>query len=232
MLIASGFTWFGSLAHLPDGMLHVAHGLIIFTLILVLSVLYRKALRTVEEEVVPDESASLKNVLQAAVEGLLDLVDKIVHHGEEHLRILGAAFIYIFLSNLMGLIPGFLPPTENINTNLAVAAVIFVYFNYVGIKKQGFGHYMAHFAGPMLALSPLIFPIEIFGTLIRPVSLSLRLFGNINGDHLVVTNIAAMAPLGAPIVFMAFGIFVCFIQAFVFTLLSSVYVALASSSDH
>jgi F-type H+-transporting ATPase subunit a len=151
----------------------------------------------------------------------------IPHHTEDYFPLLAAIFIYVFLSNLLGVIPGFLPPTSNINTNLAIGLTVFIYYNAMGIKRTGFKNYLNHFLGPTLWLAPLMFVIELIGHSVRPVSLSLRLFGNINGDHLVLSTFAGLTPLVVPVVFSLFGIFVAFIQAFVFTLLSTIYVGLA-----
>lgn len=233
-IIASSFTWFGWLSggKIDHHTIHIFHGVLVFVALLVAALLYRWSLKTVEQEVVPSAGVGLKNILQSTVENLLGLIEGIIpHHGADYFPLLGAVFIYIFVSNMLGLIPGLLPPTENFNTNAAVAICVFIYFNAMGIKKQGAKKYLAHFMGPMMSLVVLIFPIEIIGTLIRPFSLSLRLFGNINGDHMVLGNISEMVPLIIPVIFLAFGIFVSFIQAFVFTLLSSVYVALAVDTD-
>jgi F-type H+-transporting ATPase subunit a len=127
----------------------------------------------------------------------------------------------------MGVIPGFLPPTDNINTTLACGLVVFVYFNYVGIRENGLINYLKHFAGPVVALAPLMLVVELIGICVRPISLALRLFGNITGDHMVFGIFSELVPIGVPILFLALGIFVAFIQAFVFSLLSTIYVALA-----
>ncbi|HCU24920.1 MAG TPA: ATP synthase F0 subunit A [Deltaproteobacteria bacterium] len=140
---------------------------------------------------------------------------------------IGALFIYIFISNLLGVLPGFLPPTDNISTTLACGLVVFFYFNYIGIKENGFFNYFKHFAGPVIFLAPLMFLIEIIGVVVRPVSLALRLQGNITGDHLVLGIFSDLVPIGVPVLFLALGIFVSFIQAFVFSLLSTIYVGLS-----
>jgi len=240
-MIAEGFLWFPWFSDkFTHHNVHVVHGLIVFLIIFVFAVLYRLALKSVDKELFPDSRVSLKNVMQVAVQGLLNLMKNIIpHHTEDYFPLLGAIFIYIFVGNLMGVIPGILPPTENISTNLAVALTVFVYYNYVGIRRQGFKKYMAHFCGPSLGnslglvllrfcfLAPLMFVIELISHSVRPVSLTLRLFGNINGDHMVLSTFSDLTPLFIPIVFLAFGIFVAFIQAFVFTLLSTIYVGLA-----
>ncbi|OVE82588.1 ATP synthase F0 subunit A, partial [bacterium K02(2017)] len=172
----------------------------------------------------------------------------IPHHAEDYMPMVGAVFIFIFFSNLMGVIPGLLPPTESLNTNYAVAITVFLYYNYVGLKRVGFKNYMQHFIGPslgpsigmllfrLLFFAPLMFVIEIISHCVRPLSLSLRLYGNIYGDHQVLNVFADLTHTNVffvPIVFLAFGIFVSFVQAFVFTLLSTVYVGLAvETHDH
>jgi len=244
-LISAGFLWFtwGNDVINHDN-IHILHALVAFGIILVFSVLYKLSLKPVEQEVLPDGKVSLKNVLQTGVEALSNLFKGVIPHGsKDYLPLLGGLFFFIFISNILGLVPGFLPPTENLNTNYAMAVTIFFYYHYVGIKKVGFGHYKDHFIGPslgsglgmvlfrLLFLAPLMFVIEIVGHCVRPFSLSLRLFGNIFGDHQVVSvfsDLTFHTPMfWVPVVFLAFGIFVSFVQAFVFTLLSSVYVALA-----
>jgi F-type H+-transporting ATPase subunit a len=108
---------------------------------------------------------------------------------------------------------------------------VFLYYNVVGIKTQGLKNYLGHMTGPILWLAPLIFVIELISHLVRPMSLSLRLFGNINGDHVVLGIFSDLVPLVLPVIFMALGIFVSVIQAFVFTLLSTIYIGLATAHE-
>jgi len=116
-------------------------------------------------------------------------------------------------------------------TNAAMAGTIFVYYNYSGFKEHGIG-YLKHFTGPVIWLAWLMLPIELIGHLVRPVSLSLRLAGNITGDHLVLGIFTDLTHFVIPIVFVGLGVFVAFVQAFVFTLLSTIYVSMAVSHDH
>ncbi len=244
VLASEGFLFIHNIV--PANYYHVAHGLIVLFILLVLSLLYRFSLKSVDKELVPSSKVNLKNIFQFAIEKLLGLMRNIIpHHAEDYFPIIGTVFIYIFVSNILGIIPGFLPPTENINTNFAVAITIFVYYNYIGFSRTGFKNYIQHFIGPslgstigmilfrVLLMSPLLFVIEIIGHCMRPVSLSFRLFGNIYGDHMVLSTFSDMAPILVPIAFLGFGIFVSFIQAFVFTLLSTVYIGLAvETHDH
>jgi F-type H+-transporting ATPase subunit a len=229
IIASEGFLLFPWLTHLFNSKnVHIAHGILVLLILMVFGLLYRAALKTVDDEVIPDGKVSIKNIFQTAVESLLNLVRGVIpHHTEDYFPLLGTLFLFIFLSNLLGVIPGLMPPTANINTNLAMSLTVFIYYNAVGIKRVGFKTYMQHFLGPALWLAPLMFVIEIVGHCVRPISLSLRLFGNINGDHMVLSTFAGMTPLVVPVIFLLFGIFVAFIQAFVFTLLSTIYVGLA-----
>ena len=116
------------------------------------------------------------------------------------------------------------------NTTLGLGVFVFIYFNYVGFKENGFA-YIKHFAGPVWWLAPLIFPIEIVSTLFRPISLALRLRGNIMGDHVVVGIFNSITPYLIPTIFYGMGLFVCFLQAFVFCLLTMVYISLAQGHE-
>lgn len=160
---------------------------------------------------------------------------------------LAALFFYILAANMAGAIPGLASPTDNINTNFGIALLSFLVFNAVGIGRDVKG-YVMHLLGPVATMSPksdlvpflimaplalLIFPIEVFGLALRPMTLTLRLAANMFGDHQVYLAMAGMVPVGLPAVFIGFGLFVSFIQAFVFTLLTTIYINLAKPHhDH
>jgi F-type H+-transporting ATPase subunit a len=166
--------------------------------------------------------------------------------GRKYVPFFATFFFFILLSNLMGLLPGFLPPTGNLNTTLGLALVSFIGYNVIGVREQG-GAYFKHFIGPMtglpggsalskLAFLPVLlisvaffFILELFSHGFRPVSLSLRLFGNMMGDHEVIGAFINLTKVIVPVAFYAMGTLVCVIQAFVFTLLTMIYVALAVS---
>ena len=142
-------------------------------------------------------------------------------------------FTVVFTNNLIGLLPGFLPPTDNFNTTLALGIFVFLYYNYQGIRAQGIVGHIKHFMGPVWYLAILIFPIELISHTVRPLSLGLRLKGNMEGDHLVLSIFSGLVPYIVPIPFYVIGLFVCFMQAFVFTLLTMVYISLATAHhDH
>lgn len=228
------FTWLG---YLSGGKIdhHNTHmytaGLIVLFLIVITLLIHRK-LKKVEERLVPESKSTFVNIFEVAVEGILGLMEGILgKDAPKYFPLIGTIFVYIFLSNAIGLIPGFLPPTDNINTNLAISLTVFVYYNVMGVWSHGLKNYLKHFMGPIWWLAILIFPIELIGHIVRPVSLSLRLFGNITGDHLVLGIFSGLVPLFVPILFMALGLFVSFIQAFVFSLLSMIYINLATAHE-
>ncbi|MFH0800070.1 MAG: F0F1 ATP synthase subunit A [Pseudomonadota bacterium] len=211
---------------------HIVMAIFALVIILAASLLAWRKLRHTEGRLVPEERGSLANIFEVVVEGLLRMLEDVMGSaGRRHLPLIAALFVYILVCNLMGVIPGLTPPTDNINTNLACALVVFVYYNVAGIRAQGVKKYLKHMAGPIIWLAPLMFSIELISHLVRPVSLSVRLFGNITGDHMVLGIFSQLTPLLVPVIFQALAIFVAFIQAFVFTLLSVVYITLASGAE-
>ena len=135
------------------------------------------------------------------------------------------------LLNLAGLVPGFNPPTDQFNVTIAFAVIIFLMTHFLGIRQHGAG-YIKQFLGPMPLLAPLMFPVEVVSHCVRPLSLSIRLFGNMIGDHKGVMVFTSILAVGLPIPFMGLGILVSVLQAFVFVLLSAIYFELAMSEAH
>ena len=154
---------------------------------------------------------------EIAAESLYGLTETILgHHDAPHyFPVVGTLFLFIFASNMVGLVPGFLPPTDNLNTTLALGVFVFLYYNYIGFKANGIG-YLKHFMGPLLWLAPLMLIIEVASHVFRPISLALRLRGNIMGDHVVLSIFSEQVPYLLPVIFYGLGVFVAFVQAFVF----------------
>lgn len=212
--------------------LHIVMAIFAAGVIAIMSFAAYLKLRHTEKRIVPEGRFSLVNTLEVLVESLLSMMENTMGPtARRHMPLISALFIYILVCNLIGVIPGLVPPTDNINTNLACAIVVFIYYNVAGIRAQGIKKYLRHLSGPILWLAPLMFAIEIVSHLVRPLSLSVRLFGNITGDHMVLGIFSSLIPLIVPIIFMGLAIFVAFIQAFVFTLLSVVYIALATETE-
>jgi len=210
---------------------HVLGALLVSALLIYASWSIRKQIAA-GSDIVPDERVSVKNVLEMFVEMVVGLLREIIGHGgEKFLPLVGTVFIFILSCNLLGMIPGFSPPTVNISTNAAVAIIVFFGFNYYGFKEHGVG-YLKQFLGPVIYIAVLFAPIEIISTLFRPITLSIRLFGNIFGDHKVLETFSGLVPLLVPVAFMMLGLIVSFIQAFVFALLSMIYISFAVSHEH
>ena len=160
--------------------------------------------------------------------------------GEKYMPFLACCFIYIFCSNLFGILPGFLSPTSSINMTAALALTVFVYVQYSGLRAHGLG-YFKHFVGDPPAMFLLNIPIHVIGELAKPLSLSIRLFGNIFGEETVVAQLAHMGaqiqqaiyvPIPIHLVMVAFAIFGGFIQALIFTMLTAVYISMAVADEH
>jgi F-type H+-transporting ATPase subunit a len=175
--------------------------------------------------------AGAQNVFELIIGGLEDFMVEITgEEGRAFFPYIATVFIYIAVCNLIGLLPGFLSPTSNINTTLSLALCTFVYTHYLGIKYHGV-KYIKHFLGPIPALAPLFFPIEVIGHFARVLSLTLRLFGNIMGEDLVLAILLFLAgTFLAPLPMMFLAVFTSVVQAFVFTLLSMMY--FAGSMEH
>jgi F-type H+-transporting ATPase subunit a len=223
MASAGAFSWFQLLpggGHL--GPLYAA--LAIAALLVLLSVVFVKS-KSTEEMVIPEPGFTVRNFFELILSFLVGIGEDILgHHAKKYMPLLGTCFVFILFMNLLGLIPGFLPPTDKMNITVGLALVIFLSTHFFGVKENGIA-YFKHFLGPMLPLAPLMLPIEIISHLARPMSLSLRLFGNISGDHAVVAGFMALVPFVVPSIFMGLGVFVSFMQAFVFTMLSMIYIA-------
>ena len=146
--------------------------------------------------------------------------------------IIGSLFLFILTCNLLGLFPGFMSPTSNINVTLGCAIIVFVYYHFHGFKTHGFVKYMAHFAGPSLVLAPLLFPIEIISHLARPFSLSVRLFGNIFAEEMIITSLNGIFPFLIALPVMMLALFASTVQAFIFIVLTMVYVGGAVEQSH
>lgn len=154
------------------------------------------------------------------------------HDGPKFLPLFGTLFIFILFANLLGVIPGFESPTMFPEVPAGCAMVAFAYYNVMGVRQQGLGKYLAHFAGPMPILAPLMIPIELVSHMARPLSLTIRLFANMYAGEQVTLVFLALTSLVAPAVFMGLHVFVSFLQAYIFALMTMMYVAGAVSHDH
>ncbi len=180
---------------------------------------------------IPSPKQSVLEMIFQAFEGLV--VDTVGPEGKKYLPVIGTVGLVVFGCNIIGLIPGFMSPTSKLNVTIGCALVVFFYYHSQGVKAQGL-KYFKHFMGPIPALAPLMIPIEVISHFSRPVSLSMRLFGNIFAEELLIVIMASIIPFLLPLPFMALAIFTSLIQAFVFVLLSCIYIAgaVAHEEEH
>lgn len=213
------FTFLGSIGGHSQEWIVLSH----YALVLVILFLLVKA-ATRKMTLVP---TGAQNALEAFIGGVIAMgADTMGEaNARKYLPLIGSFALVIVISNVMGVIPGFESPTGNINFTLALALIIFTYYNYVGIKLNGVKNYFAHFMGPMPILAPLMFPIEIISHLSRIVSLSFRLFGSVRGDDMFLMVLLMLVPWLLPLpgffLLAAFAL----LQAFIFSILSYVYIA-------
>ena len=227
---------------MPD---HVTYTWIVMIILAVLAFIGSRRM-----ELVP---RGTQNFLEVILEQFIALIDDVIgHEGRRYLPLIGTLGLFIVTSNLIGLVPGLIAPTANLNTTAACALIVFFVYHWIGIRKQGVVNYLKHFMGPVVWLAPLMFVVELFSHLARPLSLSLRLFGNMTGGHILIAVIfflmgldgllgwALSGSLGGiflgglgSVLLAAFTvgflyplkILVAFLQAFIFVMLTMLYIA-------
>ena len=183
-------------------------------------------------DVAPQDSFSFRGSIEMIMDFVHSLAKENIGHGfEKYFTFLSGMFLFILIGNLSGLIPGFPPPTVNFSTNLAMGFVVFIVYNIAGIREHG-AHYVKQFMGPVAWIAPVVVMIELISHMSRPLSLSLRLMGNIFADHLMLAAFTGITYLVVPAVLMFFGLLVAAVQSFVFTLLTAIYISMARSHDH
>lgn len=213
------------LGHFAHTHVHVIYMWVVMAILILLGWLAGKNTKLVPE--------SVQNVFEVLISGLEEFMVEITGEEGRWLFPLAASiFLFVFIGNLIGLVPGFFPPTANLNTTAALALVTVVFTHVIGIKYHG-AKYYKHFIGPVWWMIPIILPIELIGHAARILSLSFRLFGNMMGHELVLGILFALAgAFFAPLPIMALGIFVALVQAFVFFLLSVMYFTGAMEHAH
>lgn len=224
------FTWFA--AFFPGLPGHIITSALVAGLLLLFAALAHRRLSAVDAAVTPEEGLTVRNVAEIFVESILALAEGVIgHDAERYVPLLASFFSFILVANLMGLVPGFTPPTSDFNVTLGLGTVAFFAYHFYGTRVHGFA-YVKQFLGSVLWLAPLMLVVELFSHVFRPVSLGIRLFANMFADHKVVEIFTDLTHFGVPVVFYVLGAFVAVVQAFVFTMLSAIYIALAVSHDH
>ncbi|ACN14886.1 AtpB2 [Desulforapulum autotrophicum HRM2] len=213
------------LGHFAHSNVHVIYMWVVMAILIILGWLAGK-----NTQMVP---GPVQNVFEVLISGLEEfMVDVTGEEGRWLFPLVASIFLFVFLGNLVGLVPGFFPPTANLNTTAALALTVFVFTHVIGVKYHG-AKYYKHFIGPVWWMIPIILPIELIGHFARILSLSFRLFGNMMGHELVLGILFGLAgAFFAPLPIMALGIFVALVQAFVFFLLSVMYFTGAMEHAH
>lgn len=220
------FTFVGLISHNHDFVIG-AHIVLVGIIVLALAKLATKSMQLVP--------SGAQNLMEAYLEGVISMGKDVigVELARKYLPLIATIGLLVFFGNLIGIIPGFESPTSNVNMTAVLAIIVFIYYNYEGIRVNGFVKYFGHFMGPMKILAPLMFPIEIVSHFSRIISLSFRLFGNIKGDDMFLAVILMLAPWVVPMVPFALLTFMALLQAFIFMILTYVYLASAVQiSDH
>ncbi len=198
-------------------------------LVMIIALLMAKTATTLKA--VP---SGCQNVMEAYLDGVISMGKDTIGESlaRKYLPLVATIGIFVFISNVIGIIPGFESPTSNINVTLPLALVVFIFYNYEGIRENGVIKYFAHFAGPVPILAPLMFPIEIVSHISRIISLSFRLFGNIKGDDLFLWVLLMLVPYLVPLPAYLLLTFSALLQTFVFMILTYVYLAGAVLMDN
>jgi F-type H+-transporting ATPase subunit a len=211
---------------IPD---HVVMAAMILIAVTALCVVLRSRLSV-------EHPGKLQLIVEDAVAFMRGLLhDFIGHKGERYLPLVGAIGLFILLGNLMGLVPGLMSPTASLNTTVGCAITVWVYYHFQGIREQGIGAYLKHFAAPPgapLFIAPIMLPIELISHLSRVLSLSLRLFGNIFGEDLVILILFSIVPFLVPLPMMFLAIITSTLQAFIFVMLTTIYLSGAVATEH
>jgi F-type H+-transporting ATPase subunit a len=215
--------WFENLIGTHVGH-HVTYTWFVMALLILVAVLVKGSIKTVP--------TGLQNFFEPVVDSIENMIEETMGpKGKAYFPLIATIAFFILTSNLIALIPGFFPPTANLNTNAAIALTVFAMTHIIGVKEHGIG-YFKHFCGPVMWLAPVMVPIEMIGHLARPLSLTLRLFGNMYGHEIVLMIFFTLVPFLLPLPMMLMGVMVAFIQTFVFMLLAMIYIAGSLEEAH
>jgi F-type H+-transporting ATPase subunit a len=213
---------------------HVLVTFVVLAIVIMGALSFKKQLAGQNAGLVPPRKMTFGNFFEVMAESVYGMVEGAM--GEKNaprfFPLIGALWLFVLLGNLIGLVPGFISPNDTLKTNVSIALVVFFATHIYGVKEHGLA-YFKHFLGPSLVLAPLMLPIELISHLARPISLSLRLMGNMIADHKVVFAFFTLVPILVPLPFLLLGLLVCLVQAIVFCTLAMVYIGGAvEHEDH
>ncbi|WP_295055025.1 F0F1 ATP synthase subunit A [Sulfuricurvum sp.] len=221
------FTFFGLISH-EHSFIFLTHMLLTAAIVLIIAKMATSNLRLVP--------TGTQNVMEAYLSGVLAMGADVMGKAEarRYLPLVATIGLFVGIANVIGVLPGFEAPSAFLDFTLALALVVFTYYNFEGIRRNGLISYFKHFMGPVWWLAWLMFPIEIVSHISRIISLSFRLFGNVKGDDMFLMVLLMLAPWVLPIVPFALLTFMAFLQAFIFMMLTYVYLggAVLLHDDH
>lgn len=211
----------------------ITTSILMAVVVLALAAGARSKLSKVDEAVIPEDRLTLRTFMEVFLGYFYDLAKSIMgpERAKKYFPIIGASALFVFFCNLVALLPGFPIATTSLSITLGCALVVFVVFNFYGFAVNG-GAYLKHMAGPVWYLSWLIFPIELFSMLVRPLTLAVRLMLNMAVDHLLLSIFLGLVAVFVPVPLMILGVLVILIQTLVFTMLTAIYIGLATEPMH
>ncbi|HVU00808.1 MAG TPA: F0F1 ATP synthase subunit A [Polyangiaceae bacterium] len=210
----------------------IATSLMIFVILLAVAAYVRGKLAAVDQAVVPDESLTVRTFAEVFLDYFYTLAKDVMdaERAKKYFPLIATSACFVFCANVMALLPGFPLATTSLSITLGTALVVFLVFNFWGLKENGFG-YIKHLAGPVWYLAPLVFPIELISLFVRPATLALRLMLNMSVDHLLLSIFMGFLTVLVPIPVMILGCIVVLVQTLVFTLLTCIYIGLATEHE-
>ncbi|HVW28834.1 MAG TPA: F0F1 ATP synthase subunit A [Polyangiaceae bacterium] len=210
----------------------IASSLMVALILVLVGLFVRSSLGKVDAAVVPDESLTLRTFTEVFLDYFYTLAKDVMDakRAKKYFPLIATAACFVFCANVMALLPGFPVPTTSLSITLGSALVVFILFNLYGLKENGFG-YIKHLAGPVWYLAPLVFPIELISLCVRPITLGLRLMLNMSVDHLLLAIFMGFLTLFVPIPILVLEVVVVLVQTLVFTLLTCIYIGLATEHE-
>lgn len=226
------FTWFGVFSSDANVQKFILALLVGFGLIGVGRIARARVGAAPENHIVPSERFGLFELFDLMIESFIKFQDSIIGvENRKFFPLCASVFFFLFFSNIIGLIPGMPGITTTVWVNVGIALVVFTAYNYYGIKENGLVGYLKHFCGPIWWIAPMFFLLEIISNVFRILTLNLRLYWNITADHILVGIFTDLTKVLVPCIFYALGTFVSFMQAFVFTVLTMIYILLATQHE-
>jgi F-type H+-transporting ATPase subunit a len=212
--------------------LHILAAIVVLLFVTWGAMAFYRGTQAADKGIVPPRKMNLRNFFEYTAESVYGMVEGAMgeRHAARFFPLICALWCFILFGNLLGLVPGMATPNDTLKTTVGISLMVFLLTHYYGVKEHGLA-YFKHFLGPSIALAPLMLPIELISHFARPMSLAIRLMGNMMADHKVVMSFFALVPILIPIPFLLLGILICLIQALVFCTLTMVYISMAMEHE-